>query len=289
MSNNLNSNSIYQGDVEMRSIGIVGTGWVGSTYAKNFQARGFKTVCYSLEPAFIDNKDAVKACDVVIVAVPTPTTSTGADYGILRDVLNLIGKGKIAVIKSTILPGTTDMLQKENPQIIIIHSPEFLSVVSADHDAANPKRNVFGLPLLNDEHKKAVELLQTIFPSAPYTTVCTAVEAEIIKYSHNIGGYIRIVFHNLLYDICLNTGSEWETVKNAMAADPNSITAYLNPVHKNGRGAGGPCFIKDFAAFRQFYETISDHLGSEMLESIERKNISLLKKSGKDLEALQFL
>ena len=63
--------------------------------------------------------------------------------------MNLIGKGKIAVIKSTVLPGTTEQIQKENPNIFVLHSPEFLTEVTASYDASHPARNIVGIPADN--------------------------------------------------------------------------------------------------------------------------------------------
>lgn len=267
-------------------IGLIGTGWVGSSYLRAFKSQGFNPICYSLEPEYKGNKDAIKECDVVFIAVPTPTISSGFDDTILRDVVKLVGNGKIAVIKSTVIPGTTDSIQAENPEIIVIHSPEFLSVLTADYDAKNPKRNIIGLPKMSSNYNDAASYLLKLLPPAPFTTICSAVEAEVIKYAHNCGGYLRVVFHNILYDVCKEMGGEWETIKNAISADPDNINSYLNPVHKNGRGAGGPCFIKDFSAFNKFYNSFGDTLGSNFLTAVEQKNISLLKASGKDLNIL---
>ncbi|MXV17478.1 hypothetical protein [Hufsiella ginkgonis] len=269
------------------AIGIIGTGWVGASYAKDFSSRGLQPVCYSLEPQFSANKSLIGDCDIVFIAVPTPTEQHGASYTILREVLQLVGTGKIAVIKSTVLPGTTRMLQQENPQIIVLHSPEFLSVATADHDAAYPKRNIIGIPFDDEGYQQAATRVLEVLPSAPYTSVCLAANAELIKYAHNAGGYLRIVFNNMLYDISQQTGGNWEEVRTAMAAAyPDSELQYLNPVHKNGRGAGGPCFIKDFSAFTTFYKAFGDEVGLGMLSAIQAKNISLLEASGKDLDIL---
>lgn len=63
---------------------------------------------------------------------------------------------------------------------------------------------------------------------------------------------------------------------------------YLNPIHKSGRGAGGGCFIKDFKAFADFYENlVGDKNGIDILRSVERKNIELLKKTKKDIHILK--
>ncbi|CCH56538.1 UDP-glucose/GDP-mannose dehydrogenase dimerization [Fibrisoma limi BUZ 3] len=267
-------------------IGIIGMGWVGKAYANNFKSRGLSPVCYSLDVEYIENRQNIEECDIVLIAVPTPTTSLGFDDSALKEAIKLVGKNKVAVIKSTVIPGTTNKLQKENPDVILIHSPEFLSTISAEYDAAFPKRNILGLPSESIEYVNAANLLLRILPFAPFNQICNAVEAEIIKYAHNCGGYLKIVFHNLLYDVCKNMGGEWGQIKTAIAADTDSLLAYLEPFHKNGRGAGGPCFLKDFSAFTKFYETIGDELGFEMLNLIEKKNISLLEKSGKDLDII---
>src|SRR3989344_1010302 len=130
----------------MKKVGFIGQGWGGKSYADDFENRGFDVVRYSMEKPYAANKNKIKDCDIVFVAVPTPTTSAGFDDSIVRSVIKLVGKNKIAVIKSTVLPGTTDSVQKENPEILVMHSPEFLDEVSAAHDAAHPKRNIIGIP-----------------------------------------------------------------------------------------------------------------------------------------------
>lgn len=94
-------------------IGFVGQGYVGGSYANNFEKRGYSVVRYSLEPAYVNNREAIAACDIVFVAVPTPTTPKGFDYSIVEAGLKLVGPGKTAVVKSTLLPGTTKLLQKK--------------------------------------------------------------------------------------------------------------------------------------------------------------------------------
>ena len=83
-------------------IGFIGQGFVGKAYADDFENRGFKNVRYALEEPYRNNKDLIKDCDIVFIAVPTPTTEKGFDDSIIRGAVKLVGKGKIAVIKSTI-------------------------------------------------------------------------------------------------------------------------------------------------------------------------------------------
>lgn len=269
-------------------IGFIGQGYVGKNYADDFVARGYNVIRYAKEKPYDKNKDLIRDCDVVFIAVPTPSTPNGFDDKVLRKVMKLVGVGKIAVIKSTIIPGTTKSIQNENPAITVLHSPEFLSEVTAAYDAANPNRNIIGMPKKTEKHRKTANAVMKILPKTPYNLICTSVEAEMIKYSRNIHGYFEVIFTNMLYDLAKKVGADWKVVKKAMIADPFIPNRYLDPVHKSGRGAGGHCFIKDFAAFKEVYKKmIADSKGIAVLESMEKKNIELLRSSGKDVEILE--
>jgi len=270
------------------SIGFIGQGFVGKNMADDFENRDYQTVRYSLEAEFINNSHLIKECEIVFIATPTPTTPTGFDYSSISEALSKVGRGKVAVIKSTILPGTTEVLQKENPDIIVLHSPEFLSEVTAAQDTKFPIRNIVGMPRKTVRHERAARLVLSILPPAPYELVCMSVESELIKYGRNVLGCIRIIFTNLLYDASTELGADWKNIQGAMSADPDTGPTYLNPIHKSGRGAGGHCFIKDFAAFRQFFaERMKDETAIMMLLAIEQKNIELLEASGKDADILE--
>ncbi len=128
-------------------IGFIGQGWIGKHYADEFESRMYNVIRYSLEEPYVQNKSMIKDCEVVFIAVPTPTTENGFDESVVRDALKLVGKKKIAVIKSTLLPGITEKLQSEFPDVYVLHSPEFLVEATAAHDAAKPHRNLVGIPI----------------------------------------------------------------------------------------------------------------------------------------------
>ncbi len=271
------------------TIGFIGQGWIGKNYADDFEKRGYGTVRYALEAPYVSNKEKIQECDITFIAVPTPTTPAGFDASIVEGALKLVAPGRIAVIKSTVLPGTTARLQEEHPQITLLYSPEFLSEATAAHDAANPFSNILGLPVDDDAHRKAAETVLAVLPKAPFVHTCTSTEAELVKYAHNLNGYFQIQLSNLLYDAAQALGADWGKVQAALEADPYISNRYSKPVHKTGRGAGGGCFIKDFSAFRALYEKLQpqDARGQAVLAALEAKNIELLKTSGKDQELLR--
>ncbi len=269
-------------------IGFIGQGWIGKNYANDYESRGFSVVRYGLEPAYAANKEKIEDCDIVLIAVPTPTTPEGFQDHIVREAVKLVGKGKIAVIKSTIVPGTTESIQKENQDRYVFHSPEFLSEATAAYDAAHPDRNIIGIPIDNEIYrKKAQEILDTL-PEAKYACICSAREAEVIKYAGNCLSYTKVIFVNLVYNLAEKLNCDWKVIRDTLAADPRIGKFHIDPVHKTGRGAGGSCFIKDFAALKQSYATlVDDKIGEKVLEAVEEKNIDLLLASNKDIDLLK--
>lgn len=280
-------------------IGFIGQGWIGKHLADNYEARGYDTVRYSNEDKYVSNKGAIAECDIVFIAVPTPTKPDGFDGSILTSVVPLVGKGKIAVIKSTVLPGTTDELQHKNPGIFVLHAPEFLREDSVREDIEHPERNIIGIPaghFDDSRFQEAARRVMEISPTAPYSAICTASEAEITKYAGNNFLYMKVVFMNLMHDIAEHHGADWSRIRDNMKADSRIGVSHMEPVHQyehlgenKGRGAGGHCFIKDFAAFRSHYEKVlaHDHEALALLKAFEKKNNALLTKSGKDISILK--
>jgi len=155
-------------------IGFIGQGYIGKNMADDFEDRGYEVVRYALEPEYQNNRETISECDVVFISVPTPTTEKGSDHSIVEEVLALVGKNKTAVIKSTILPGTTRELQEKYPHLKLLFSPEFLSKVTAKEDARKPILTIMGLPQDDDEyHNEAQKVLQ-LLPKTENTFITTS-------------------------------------------------------------------------------------------------------------------
>ncbi len=275
------------GTVVFVTIGFIGQGWIGKNYANDFEARGFPVVRYALEAEYVGNKTKISLCDIVFIAVPTPTTEDGFNDSYVRDALTNVGTGKTAVIKSTIIPGTTETLQALFPDIFLFHSPEFLVEKTAAYDAAHPQRNIVGMPVDTIEYRKRAEEILSVLPTAPYERIMSARDAEFVKYAGNCFLFTKVIFMNILYDLVEKTGGSWEHIRSALIHDPRIGLSHTEVFHNGGRGAGGDCFIKDFEAFRRMYtERVHDSYGMAILEQEAYKNIQLLVRSKKDLALL---
>jgi len=277
------------------NIGFIGQGFIGKSYADDMERRGHAVVRYALEEPYVRNKDRIRACDMVFIAVPTPTTPKGFDYSVVASALTLVGAGKTAVIKSTILPGTTAKLQKKFPTLFVMHSPEFLVLKQAAEDAARPLRNIIGIPRNTAVFRAKARQVLKVLPKAPFELVCGAKEAELIKYAGNFFLYLKVLYANLMYETAQAIGADYEVVRAAVAADPRIGPSHLSVLHdsghkgaKKGRGAGGVCFIKDVAALAEFYRaTVKNKKGAALIDAAIAKNIELLRASKKDLDLLR--
>ncbi len=269
-------------------IGFIGQGYIGKNYADDFENRGYTVVRYSLEEEYVHNKSEIEECDIVFIAVPTPTTQETFDAHLVEETLALVGKGMIAVIKSTLIPGTTQKFQTAYPDIFVMHSPEFLSRASAKEDTEHPKRNIIGIGNESSLHREKASLVISVLPKAPYELVTTSNESELIKYINNTFFYTKTVFMNIAYDMATAHGCSWERIHEAMKHEPWIGENHTNPVHRSGRGAGGPCLIKDFNAFLHAYEdSVADTAGLGVLKAIEAKNLELLRATKKDEEEVR--
>ncbi len=277
-----------------KKIGFIGQGFIGKNMADDFAERGYSVVRYALGEEYVGNREAIADCSVVFIAVPTPTTPSGFVVDALTSALSLVGKGKVAVIKSTVVPGTTRQLQAQFPDFTIIHSLEFLREKFASEDTRHPERTVLGLVEKSKELEEVAKELLTILPKAENELVCLAEEAELIKYGGNCFLAMKVVYMNLLYDMAKQSGVDYEVVAEGVGLDKRIGMSHTKVLDSSGqgtvagRGAGGHCFPKDLAAFRMAYEAVvGDTEGVDFLRALEEKNLSLLRESGKDIELLK--
>jgi UDPglucose 6-dehydrogenase len=186
------------------------------------------------------------------------------------------------------LPGSTERLQDAFPDIIVLHSPEFLVEKTAAYDAANPQRNIIGVPKDTKEQNEAARRVLEVLPEAPYQEIMPSLDAELAKYAGNCFLYSKVVFMNMLYDVAEKSGANFAVISEAMIHDPRIGRSHMQPVHDSGRGAGGHCFIKDFEALRQFYkESVGEDKAFAMLTAQVAYNNRLLATTGKDIDLLE--
>jgi UDPglucose 6-dehydrogenase len=136
-------------------IGVIGQGFVGSAIREGL--KGFYEIyTYDLNPELRNCEtlvDVVKNAEVIFVCLPTPMTNDGSCHiGIVKGVISDIDeicktnnyKNRIAIIKSTVPPGTTDKLNAAAKNIAVAFSPEFLTEANSFEDFKNQTRIIIG-------------------------------------------------------------------------------------------------------------------------------------------------
>lgn len=220
----------------MPSIGIIGAGTVGQA-AKNFYKDA--KIYDKFRP--IDLWEEVIEQDVLFLCLPTPFHKGKIDLSPLEGIFEKLPDGKTVVIKSTVVPGTTDFFQIERLDLQIFYIPEFLSENSSFEDFAKPDKNIIGFT--SQSRDSVLEIIK-ILPLAP-TLIVRAGEAEMIKCAINAYYSLKVIFSNQLFDLCQHSNVNYYQVNCGLAMDKRIIDSHSEIFHKGYRGFGGSCLPKD--------------------------------------------
>ncbi len=138
--------------------------------------------------------------------------------------------------------------------MIILHRPEFLVEKTVKYNVEHPDRNIIGLTTDSGNHRDVAKKVMTVLLKAKHEAVMTFLESELVKYAKNCFLYTKVLFMNTLYDTVIKIGADYDVVKSELVQDPRICKSNTEPLHDTSRGAGDYCFIKDFEAYKEFYE-----------------------------------
>ena len=246
----------------IKAIGVIGHGFVGQAISFGFSPV-VPVHVHDADPAKNMNtlEETVNKSDIVFVSVPTPMNSDGSiNVDIVYEAFDNISKvnirtDNVVVLKSTVVPGTTQTLANRNKNLNIVFNPEFLTERSAKLDFLNQSRVVLGG---KKEHVSKVENLYKMrfknhnFIKTDYKT------AEFIKYFNNVFFSVKVSFVNEMKRIANEVGVNCEKALHGFVADGRIADSHLNVPGPDGKlGFGGSCFPKDINAFISF----ADNLG----------------------------
>jgi len=249
----------------MFKIGVIGNGYVGGAIANGFSPAATGTCdvkVYDVLPERSVNtlEETVNDSDFVFVSVPTPMNKNGSiNLKFINEAFKQINdvnenENNIIILKSTVVPGTTEKLQKKFPDLNIVFNPEFLTEKSARLDFINQTRIVLGgnkihtsqVAELFNERFKYCHIIQTDFKTS-----------EMIKYFCNVFFSVKVSFANEMKLICDTIGADWTKALEGFVADGRIGDSHLNVPGPDGKlGFGGSCFPKDINAFMSFAKSV---------------------------------
>lgn len=264
---------------------VVGSGYVGLITACGFAKLGHRVSCVDVDrekveminrgvppiyeegleellgevlkgglTATTELEGAVREAEAVFITVGTPSSEDGsADLQYVEkaflDALSASDSYKLFVVKSTVVPGTTDALSSlakeklgkiEGKDFGLCMNPEFLREGKAINDFFHPDRIIIGA-----EDGKALGIARSLYSGFGCPVVETGRRsAEMIKYASNSLLATKISFANEVGNICKKLGIDVYEVMDAVGLDKRIERSFLDA----GIGFGGSCFPKDVKA-----------------------------------------
>ncbi|QCS41770.1 UDP-glucose 6-dehydrogenase AglM [Natrinema versiforme] len=276
------------------NVSIVGSGYVGTTVAACLADLGHDVINIEINEDIVDainageapihesglaeriaehagttlrattEYDDVRDTDVTFLCLPTPQSDDGSlDLAIMRAGAESLGRAladkdddHLVVVKSTVLPGTTEdvvgpILESESGTplgdgIEIAMNPEFLRMGTAVGDFLEPDKVVLGTA---SEGAAATlrELYAPILEREETDLVETDIrEAELIKYANNAFLASKVSLVNELGNIAREYDADAYEVLEAVGLDDRISERFM----RSGLGWGGSCFPKDVNALR---------------------------------------
>jgi UDPglucose 6-dehydrogenase len=280
-------------------IAVIGTGYVGLVSGACFAELGHDVVCVDTDRdkvakitsgvppiherdlpelvrrhigsrlrATLDLTEAVTSSDMSLIAVGTPLRDGKIDLSFVRTVaeqigtaLKEIGHYHVVVVKSTVVPGTTEKTvlpileaasgKKAGDDFGVGMNPEFLTEGEAVSDFLRPDRIVLGG--IDDRSIDAMAEAYRQFESVPIVRTNPR-SAEMIKYASNTLLATMISLSNELANLSAEVGEiDVPTVMEGVhlsryLTDEEGKTAQLASFLYPGCGYGGSCLPKDTKA-----------------------------------------
>jgi UDPglucose 6-dehydrogenase len=327
-------------------LSIIGTGYVGLVTGVCLAEKGHSVVCVDLDESKVNQinagktpiyepglpellerqvaggrlrattnlEQAVRESSLTLIAVGTPFNRDQIDLTYVRTCAAQIGAAlrkkktyHVVVVKSTVVPGTTDdvvkpILEKESGKRAgrdfgVGMNPEFLSEGEAVHDFMQPDRIVLGG--VDERTRKSLAMVYRSFDGVPILRT-TNKTAEMIKYTSNALLATLISFSNEIGNLCSDLGG----VDCVDVMQGVHLSQYLMPTTGNGRvrapiasfvaagcGFGGSCLPKDVKALIARGNGVDSRMG--LLKEVIRINedqparmIELLKTRIADLRGV---
>ena len=310
------------------SIGVIGQGFVGGSLTTVFSERGETVYVYDkagklangginafkrsipleyIYPGSIP--EFVRECEgtsgfsgVFFVCVPTPMYEDGSpDTTIVEDVLELISVSpytadspeRIAVIKSTVPPGSTERWKNmfNDRGLNVVFNPEFLTEANAVNDMREQNRIVLGgpRPYINTVRN----VFQRAFPKVPIIKT-SSTTAEMVKYVTNCLLSVKVSFANEVAQICEALDADGLNIDYDKVVEYAKFDSRLGETHwsvpgpvpthdgRYVRGFGGHCFPKDINALM----SVARQYGVEpiVMQAAWSKNLEVRGPDDRDWE-----
>lgn len=251
-------------------------------------------------------EEAVRISDLTMIAVGTPFNGDEIDLSQIEDASIAIGQTlkhidryHVVVVKSTVVPGTSDDLvtpllelhsgKKCGKDFGVGMNPEFLREGCAVSDFMNPDRIVIGS--CDEQARDRMGKVYAPFGETDKVFVNNRT-AEMIKYASNSLLATLISFSNEVGNLCsavegvdvvdVLAGVKLDKRLSPILENGERVSPQINTYLAAGCGFGGSCFPKDVNALRVYGQQRG--IAMPVLDAVMQTNASQPQKMIKLLE-----
>ena len=278
-------------------IGVVGQGFVGSAIREGLKDY-YEVKTYDIDESKCNSthQDVCEKSDIIFVCIPTPMRKTGeCDTRLLESVVagiddrckkDPLRNRPTLVLKSTIPPGTTSMINQKT-MLDVCFSPEFLTEANSFDDFKNQTRIIIGGdPAIKCADAKRIKtMFRKPFPNIPIV-VTKSETAEMVKYFINCFLATKVSFANEMFQVCENLNLDFSKVVEYALYDQRIGKSHLSVPGPDGSfGFGGHCFPKDLNAIMYIAESVG--VDPKVLTAAWEKNNEVRPDSERDWELMK--
>ena len=224
---------------------IVGYGVVGHNLARDIE-RLKPDIVDKFKPCF-NTKRAYIKYDVAFICVDTPFNEKGdCDIGEVRNAI-FENEAEIYVIKSTVLPKTTEKLSNATGKNILF-SPEYYGGTQHCNNFN------FDFTILGGDRKsakKVVQMLQNVYDARHKFILTDSRTAELTKYMENSWLATKVSFCCQFYEIAKSLDVDYEELRELFLQDERVNKSHTF-VYENHPYWESHCLDKDVPAIANF-------------------------------------
>jgi len=240
-------------------ITIVGDGWVGKAMQQLFPDAYVYSNGRSGEKG---TKEEANKGDVAFICVPSPNVEWipgevqgegKLDISYVEEVVAWC-TCPLLVIRSTVNPGTTDMLMTKYGKRIVMQ-PEYLGETPAHPLLDQKTRPFLILGGWHEDTRKLIEVYQKVYNANITIRQVTPTEAEIIKLTENRAIAFKVAQCQELYDVCQAAKVDYYTIRDAVYGDDPRFNLWWTFIYPEKRGFNSKCIPKDIYAWCAWAES----------------------------------
>jgi UDPglucose 6-dehydrogenase len=231
-------------------IGIAGAGFVGRGMQNLFQ-QGHDVRCYDPNIPEYNDRTRLDGREAVFVCVPTPMAMDGTcNIAVVEEVVSWC-RAPIIVIKSTVPPGTTDMLSARYRKNLHF-SPEYMGegrqfVAPWKYpDPRDPRSHSFVI-VGGDSADMVLDLYATVMANDAHYIATSNIAAELAKYMENAFLATKVAFCYEFAGIAQAYGVDFKALRELWLSDSRMGRSHTM-VLPNQKGFNGKCLPKDLSA-----------------------------------------